>query len=153
MFLSVHRIFLSVYTQTPSVCVCVVGGGGGGGGVACVWVWLVCYWCFHTSRYEVGVGRKKGGITGIFMSIWLCVPFFSGRNVVNRWTFYNHTWHGGASSSPTKRLVCYFHGQGHSEGSYNYNLTIYIIASELMILLRPKLVLWFIITSKSVLCK
>ena len=59
---------LFIRRRRVCVCVCVVCVCEGGG-VACVWVWLVCYWCFHTSLYEVGVGRNKGGITGIFMSV------------------------------------------------------------------------------------
>ena len=31
-------------------------------------------------------------------------------------------------------------GQGHSEGLYNQNMTVFTVSSELMILLKPNLV-------------
>ena len=34
-----------------------------------------------------------------------------------------------------KRLVCYFQGQGHSKGSYDQNMTVSTVSSELLILL------------------
>ena len=36
-----------------------------------------------------------------------------------------------------KRLVCCFQGQGHSKGSYDKNMTVSTIFSELLILLQP----------------
>ena len=34
-----------------------------------------------------------------------------------------------------KRLVYYFQGQGHSKGSYDQNMTVSTVSSELLILL------------------
>ena len=39
-----------------------------------------------------------------------------------------------------KRLVCCFQGQGHSKGSYDQNMTVSTVSSELLILLLPNLV-------------
>ena len=39
-----------------------------------------------------------------------------------------------------KRLVCYFQGQGHSKGSYDKNMTVSTISSELLILLLTLIV-------------
>ena len=50
-----------------------------------------------------------------------------------------------------KRLVCYLQGQGHSEGSHNHNMTVSTIFAELLILLLPNLVWWYIIISQNVL--
>ena len=44
-----------------------------------------------------------------------------------------------------KRLVCYLYGQGHSRA--------HIIEYDLLIFLQPKLIGWYIIMSRSVLCK
>ena len=33
-----------------------------------------------------------------------------------------------------KRFVCYFQGQGHSKGSYEQNMTVSTVSSELLIL-------------------
>ena len=38
-----------------------------------------------------------------------------------------------------KRLVCYFQGQGHSQGSYDQNMTVSTISSELLLHLLTKL--------------
>ena len=40
----------------------------------------------------------------------------------------------------SKRLVCYFQGQGHSKGSYDQNVKVSTILAELLILLLPNLV-------------
>ena len=51
----------------------------------------------------------------------------------------------------SKRFVCYFQGQGHSKGSYDQNMTVSTVSSELLILLLQNLVWWYIIVSQSVL--
>ena len=38
-----------------------------------------------------------------------------------------------------KRFVCYFQGQGHSNGSYDQNVTVSTIFSELLILFLQNL--------------
>ena len=40
-----------------------------------------------------------------------------------------------------KRLVCYFQGQVHSKGSYDQNVTVFTILSELLIFFSAKLFL------------
>ena len=35
--------------------------------------------------------------------------------------------------SPWKRLVCYLQGQAHSEGSYNLNMTVCSMSTELLV--------------------
>ena len=39
-----------------------------------------------------------------------------------------------------EKFVCYLQGQGHSEGSYDQNVTLATISSDLLILLQPALV-------------
>ena len=51
-----------------------------------------------------------------------------------------------------KRLVCYLQGQGHTDGSYDQNVTISIIpTTELQVLLQPDLQEWYTIITWSVL--
>ena len=52
-----------------------------------------------------------------------------------------------------KRLVCCLQSQGHSEGSYDQNMTFCYISSKLLIFLQLNLVWWHIITSWIVLWK
>ena len=54
------------------------------------------------------------------------------------------------SRNACKRLVCYFQGQGLSKGSYDQTMTISTISSELLVLLLPNLVWWYIIISQKV---
>ena len=49
-----------------------------------------------------------------------------------------------------KWFGCYFQGQGHSKGSYDQNMTVSTVSSELLILLLQNLVWWYIIISLSV---
>ena len=49
--------------------------------------------------------------------------------------------------------VYYLQGQGHSEGLFDRNTTLYIISAELFILLHSKMVWWYIIVSQSALWK
>ena len=44
-----------------------------------------------------------------------------------------------------EKMVWYLQGQGHSEGSYNQTFAVSTISSELLILLQPNLVWWYII--------
>ena len=53
----------------------------------------------------------------------------------------------------SKRLVCYFQGQGHNKGSYDQNRTISAVSSELLIFSLPNLVWKYSIISQSVLWK
>ena len=48
--------------------------------------------------------------------------------------------HHHESESHAKRLVCYLQGHGHSKGSYDRNMTVSNVSSELLILLQPNLV-------------
>ena len=48
---------------------------------------------------------------------------------------------------------CYLQGQGHSEGSYDQNMSLSTIFSELLIHWQPNLVCWYIMISQSVLWK
>ena len=48
--------------------------------------------------------------------------------------------HKHESEFHTKRLVCYRQGQGHSEGSCNQNMTVFILSYDQLILLQPNLV-------------
>ena len=52
-----------------------------------------------------------------------------------------------------KKSCCYLQSQGHSEGSYDQNMTLFTIFSELLIILQSNLVWWYIIISQSVLWK
>ena len=52
-----------------------------------------------------------------------------------------------------KVCCCYVQGQGHSEGSYDQNMTLSTVFSELVILWHPNLVWWYIIISQSDLWK
>ena len=39
-----------------------------------------------------------------------------------------------------KKIVCYLQGQGHSKGSYDENIILATISSELLILWQPSLI-------------
>ena len=52
-----------------------------------------------------------------------------------------------------KKKACYLQGQSHSQDSYEQNMTLSAIFSELLILRQPNLVRWYIIISHSVLWK
>ena len=52
-----------------------------------------------------------------------------------------------------EKLVHYLQCQGHSEGLYKQKMTIFIVSSKLLVRLQPNLVWWYIIISRSVLCK
>ena len=40
-----------------------------------------------------------------------------------------------------KKIVCYLQGQGHSEGSYDQNVSLFTVSSALFIPWQPNLVL------------
>ena len=48
--------------------------------------------------------------------------------------------HHYESECHAKRFICYFQGQGHSKSSYDQNMTISTVSSELLIILLPNLV-------------
>ena len=50
----------------------------------------------------------------------------------------------------SEKFVCYLHGQGHNEGSYNQNISVSTVSFELLIHLQTDLVLWNFIISWSV---
>ena len=50
-----------------------------------------------------------------------------------------------------EKLVCYLRDHGHSEGSYDQNMTVSAISLELLGLLQSDLVLWYFIIRQSVL--
>ena len=53
-----------------------------------------------------------------------------------------------------KKIVRYFQGGGHSEGSYDQNMTLSTLSSELLIPWQPNFFLkWYVIISQSVLGK
>ena len=82
-------------------------------------------------------------------SQWMFVQITSSKP----WNFCYQTWYGDDHRVPesyAKRLVCYLQGHGHSKGSCNQIMTVSTILSELLILLLPNLVWWYII-SQSVL--
>ena len=39
-----------------------------------------------------------------------------------------------------KNMFCYCQGEGHNKGSYDQNMTVSIVSSELLILLLPNAV-------------
>ena len=74
--------------------------------------------------------------------VCVCVWALSRRYHLNRSTSCHQTWYGGAYHERECHGIkcgCTLQGQGHSEDSYNQNMTVSIITSELMILLQPKL--------------
>ena len=100
-------------------------------------LWKKLDYCFQGQRHSEG-------------SKYQCLS----RYVLNWQIFCYQTWYCDASSWAwvhAKRLVCYFQGQGHSKGSYYQNMTVSTISAELLILLLPNLVWWYIIISQSVL--
>ena len=58
-------------------------------------------------------------------------------------TIFNQTWYGGVSLrgklSGRKKMVHYRQCQGHSEGLYNQNMTIFTIFSKLLVHLQLNL--------------
>ena len=52
-----------------------------------------------------------------------------------------------------EKLVCCIQSQGHSKGLYNQSMTVSTILSELLTLLQPNLVLWYILICWSVVLK
>ena len=52
-----------------------------------------------------------------------------------------------------KKLDCCLQGERHSEGSYDQNMSLSAISSQLLIPLEPNWVWWYIIISQSVLWK
>ena len=80
--------------------------------------------------------------------------FFSRCCLLNHRTFCHQTLYCDASlwaGLHAKRLVCYFQGQGHSKGSNDPNVIVSTISAELLIILLPNLVWWYIIISQNVL--
>ena len=83
----------------------------------------------------------------------------SGWYLLNRGTFCCQTWYGDAALFARVScewgwgggIVCYLQAQGHSKGSYDQNMTVATISSQMLILLPPNLVWSYIIISQSVL--
>ena len=68
--------------------------------------------------------------------------------------FYQ-TWYGDIASlarvSCGKKIVCYLQGQSHNnKGSYDQNMSLSTVSSELLIPWQPNLLWWYIIISQSV---
>ena len=61
--------------------------------------------------------------------------------------------HRYESECYSKRLICYFQSLGLCKSSYDQNMTISSVSFDLLILLLPNLVWWYIIISQSVLCR
>ena len=83
------------------------------------------------------------------IEIWLFLLY-----VLNCWILGNQTWYCDPSlwaGVHAKRLVCYVQGQGHSKHAYDQNMTVSTISADLLILLPPNLVWWYIIISQNVL--
>ena len=79
----------------------------------------------------------------------------SRQYLLSHWTFCSQTWYGDTSDELecyAKRSAWYFQGEDHSEGSYNRNI-VFTLSTELLILLRPTLIRWYIITSQDVAWK
>ena len=60
-------------------------------------------------------------------------------------------WCLTVSWSACKKIGLLFQGQGHSKGSYDQNMTVSFISAELLTLLLPNLVWWYIIISQNFL--
>ena len=86
----------------------------------------------------------KVKITAKIQNVSECL---SGWYLMNHRTFCNQTWYGGATSwarvSCGKKIVCSLQGQGHSESSYDQNMTVSTVPSELLILRQPNLLLFY----------
>ena len=81
---------------------------------------------------------------------------------MSRWYLLNHqtfcfqTWYCDASLGvrvSCKKIYCYFQDPGHCKSSYDQNMTLSTIFSELLIPWQPNLVWWYIIRSQNVLWK
>ena len=115
------------------------------------------WWCTITSwnvlRKKIAVFKVR--VTAKVQNIIEC---FSGQYLVN---FKKRkekkanlvVMHHHEPECLTKGLVCYHQGQVHSEGSNNQNTIISPNSLEVLILLQPNLVWWYIIMSWSVLWK
>ena len=104
-------------------------------------LWSFFFWWWHArSRSQ---WRVK---TSMFVQMMSSKPL----------NIYYQTWYGDTSPWArvhAKRLVYYFQGQGLSKGSHNQNMTVPTISAELLILLLPNLVGWYITISQNVLWK
>ena len=71
---------------------------------------------------------------------------FEPQNIL----FPNLVWRCSIMSQSVmqKKNVCYLQDQGHSEGSYDQNMTLSVISTELLILRQPDLVWWYIVISQ-----
>ena len=82
--------------------------------------------------------------------VWNVSECLSRWYFLNRRTFCYQIWYGDAPSwarvLPTF-CCCYLQGQGNSKGSYDQNMTLSTILSELLISWWPNLVWWYIIKS------
>ena len=75
--------------------------------------WLCSKWRFQMAVFKVKVSKFDCS---------------SGRCLLNRWTVYNQTWYGDASSwagSRSQDLIAVFWREGHSEGSKFINMMVY----------------------------
>ena len=79
------------------------------------------------------------------------------KYLLNHITFCYQTWYNDAASwarvSSRKKIVCCLQGQGHNKGSFDQNVTLSTMSSELLILQQPNLVWWYMIISQNVLLK
>ena len=79
------------------------------------------------------------------------------KYLLNHITFWYQTWYNDAASwarvSSRKKIVCCLQGQGHNKGSFDQNVTLSTMSSELLILQQPNLVWWYMIISQNVLWK
>ena len=75
---------------------------------------------------------------------WTIEPVVTKRGMVVY--YYKSEFH-------VEKLVCCIQSQGHSKGLYNQSMTVSTILSELLTLLQPNLVLWYILICWSVVLK
>ena len=90
----------------------------------------------------------KVKVTAKVQNVSVCL---AGWYLLNCRMFCYQTWYGVAASwarvSCGKKFVCYFQGQDHSKCSFDQNMTLSTMSSELLISWQPNLVWWYIIIS------
>ena len=96
-----------------------------------------------------GQGHSKGSVCQ-----WMFVQiiFSEPQNIL----LPNLVWWCSIMSQSVmwgKKIVFYLQGQGHIKCSYDQNMTLSTVSSELLIPCQPNLVCWYIIISQSVLWK
>ena len=75
----------------------------------------------------------KVKVTANSQNVYICPDdiFKTAKHLV---TILGIVMHHHELGCCAKRLVCYFQGQGYSKGSYDQNMTVSTISSELLVL-------------------